>query len=249
MAYGILVENESGFVQIDGLDKNLQIVATGTTANFPFGSFLTTSLPSGLDDSMVIFFAPNSTAGSGYGNTIPVYAEIDYSANTFTIGRTLSFSFYQGSFNYVICVSNQSEPTSGYGFNTYTSSSDLAFSSEYKQMKNLAHHTYGIGAYNTSQAETVNFTEANPAWDSGTNPQDYYVMVNATGRTGAVMISSNSYTFTASFVSWTWFSSTTQTPNGVRTGSHYGICAPIRSGIIASVASQDTRTQIIARRP
>ena len=37
MAYGILVENESGFVQIDGLDKNLQIVATGTTANFPFG--------------------------------------------------------------------------------------------------------------------------------------------------------------------------------------------------------------------
>jgi hypothetical protein len=249
MAYGILVENESGFTQIDGLDRNLQIVATGTTANFPTGSFLTTSLPSGLDDSMVIFFAPNSTSGSGVSNTIPVYAEIDYSANTFTIGRNLNFSFYQGNFNYVICVSNQSEPTSGYGMNTYTSSEELAFSSEYTQMKNLAHHTYNIGVYSTSEAETFKFTEANPAWDYGTNPQDYYVMVNATGRTGAIMLSSTTHVFLASFVTWTWYSSTVQNPNGVRTGSHYGFAAPIRNGVITQVASQDTRTQIIARRP
>jgi len=249
MAYGILIENESGFTQIDGLDRNLQIVATGTTANFPTGSFLTTSLPSGLDDSVVIFFAPNATSGSGMGGTIPVYAEIDYSANTFTIGRTLSFSFYQGNFNYVICVSNQSEPTSGYGFNTYKANGDLAFSSEYTQMKNLAHHTYGIGAYSALEANTFNFTEANPAWDYGTNPQDYYVMVNATGRTGAIMMSSTTYAFTASFVMWRWFANTHQQPSGVKTGSHYGIAAPIRNGVITQVASQDTRTQIIARRP
>ena len=54
MAYGIEVKNLSGYTQIDGLDKNLQIVATGTTANFPQAPYLTTSLPIGVDNSVVV---------------------------------------------------------------------------------------------------------------------------------------------------------------------------------------------------
>ena len=156
MAYGIEVKNLSGYTQIDGLDKNLQIVATGTTANFPQAAYLTTSLPIGVDNSVVVFISPNTTTGSGQGSTVGVWGYVDYAANTFIIGRNLSFNFYQGSFNYVVCVSNQAEPTSGYGFNTYTSSGDLAFSSAYKQMKGVIHDTYSL-----SGGGGISFDETN----------------------------------------------------------------------------------------
>lgn len=240
MSYGIQVFNDSGFTQIDGLDRNLQIVATGTTGNWPQSPYLTTSLPSTVDNSVVVFIAPNATFGSGQGGTIPISGWIDYSAKTFTLNRILSFSYYQGSFNYVVCVSNQAEPTSGYGFNTYTSTGDLAFSSAYNQMKEVIHQTYTL-----TTTPNYTFDSSNAAWESGTNPQDYYVMVNALGRTG-IATSGNSWFYSASFCTWGWANSTLGTVDRLLIGGR-NFAAPTSTGSNTTVTSSDTRTQVIAR--
>tara|TARA_R110002124_G_C8888586_1_gene508985 strand:+ start:374 stop:1102 length:729 start_codon:yes stop_codon:yes gene_type:complete len=240
MAYGIEVKNLSGYTQIDGLDKNLQIVATGTTANFPQAPYLTTSLPIGVDNSVVVFISPNTTTGSGQGSTVGVWGYVDYAANTFIIGRNLSFNFYQGSFNYVVCVSNQAEPTSGYGFNTYTSSGDLAFSSAYKQMKGVIHDTYSL-----SGGGGISFDETNSSWDSGTLPQDYYVMINALGRVGRIQLSGSSWCYRCSFVTWGWANATIGSANRIFGGSGLGL--PQFTGTVTNLVSDDTRTQVIAR--
>jgi hypothetical protein len=241
MSYGIQVKNVSGYTQIDGLDRNLQIVATGTTANFGQTPVFSTPLPSGIDNSVVVFIAPNSTAGSGQGNTIPIWGYVDYAANTFVIGRSLAFTFYQGSFNYVVCVANQVEPTSGYGFNTYTGSGDLAFSSAYKQMKGIIHETYNLDDVNNS----FQFDETSPSWEVGTLPQDYYVMINALGRTGRVPLSSSSWAYRCSFATWGWEVPNFGTVNRIVGGA--GIAAPTFQGVVSNIVSTDTRTQIIAR--
>ena len=247
MSYGIQVKNSSGFTQIDGLDRNLQIIATGTTANFPQAPQFSTPLPPGVDNSVVVFIAPNSTAGVGQGNTISIWGYVDFAANEFIIGRTLGFSFYQGSFNYVVCVDNQSEPTSGYGFNTYTNNGDLAFSSAYKQMKGVVHATFNVGTVSTPGQYTV-FDEYNPAWAYGTNPQDYYVMLNALGRVGILNTGSTMY-YRCSFATWGW-SGTQSWHYGaydnrvVVGGSSLAVGTPPTG---PSVISNDTRTQIIAR--
>lgn len=240
MAYGIEVKNSSGFTQIDGLDRNLQIIATGTTGNFTQGPYLTTSLPPGVDSSFVVFISPNSTSGVGYSNTISIWGYVDYAANTFIIGRNLSFNFYQGSFNYVVCVSNQAEPTSGYGFNTYTSSGDLAFSSAYKQMKAVVHDTYSL-----SGGGGIYFDETSPSWASGTLPQDYYVMINALGRVGRVNTSSTMWVYRCSFVTWGWETASLGQENRIVAGSGVGL--PMFTGQVTDLVSDDTRTQVIAR--
>ena len=241
MAYGIEVNNLSGYTQIDGLDRNLQIVATGTTANFGQTPVFSTPLPLGVDNSVVVFIAPNSTTGSGQGNTIPIWGYVDYAANTFVIGRSLAFTFYTGSFNYVVCVSNQAEPTSGYGFNTYTGNGDLAFSSAYKQMKGVIHETYDLGGV----INTFQFDETSPSWEVGTLPQDYYVMINALGRTGRVVLGSSSWAYRCSFATWGWEVPNFGTVNRIVGGT--GVAAPTFQGVVANLESDDTRTQIIAR--
>jgi len=240
MAYGIEVKNLSGYTQIDGLDRNLQIVATGTTANFPQAPYLTTSLPLGVDSSVVVFVSPNTTAGVGYSNTVGIWGYIDYAANTFIIGRNLSFSFYQGSFNYVVCVANQAEPTSGYGLNTYTGVGDLAFSSAYKQMKGVLHDTYSL-----SSGGDIYFDETSPSWASGTLPQDYYVMINALGRVGRVQLSGSSWVYRCSFVTWGWENESLGQVNRIFGASGLGL--PQISGTVTNLVSDDTRTQVIAR--
>ena len=241
MAYGIEVKNLSGYTQIDGLDRNLQIVATGTTANFGQTSSFSTALPVGVDNSVVVFIAPNSTAGSGNGNTIPIWGYVDYVANTFVIGRSLAFTFYQGSFNYVVCVANQAEPTSGYGFNTYTSGGDLAFSSAYKQMKGVLHSTYNL----TDTEGAFVFDEANPSWAAGTLPQDYFVMINALGRSGRIQLTSSMWIYRCSFAIWGWEVTSSAQHNRLVVGA--GLAAPTFQGVVSNIVSNDTRTQIIAR--
>ena len=240
MAYGIQVKNSSGYTQIDGLDRNLQIIATGTTANFPQTPYLITPLPPGVDNSVVVFVSPNSTTGSGQGQTVGIWGYVDYAANTFVIGRALAFNFYQGSFNYVVCVANQAEPTSGYGFNTYTGGGDLAFSSAYKQMKGVIHDTYSL-----SSGGDIYFDETSPSWASGTLPQDYYVMINALGRVGRFQLNSSSWVYRCSFVTWGWEIESLGRVNRISGAS--GLGWPSFQGVVANLESDDTRTQVIAR--
>ncbi len=243
MAYGIEVKNLSGYTQIDGLDRNLQIIATGTTSAMGMSETLTTSLPSGVDNSVVVFIAPNATAGVGGTNDLSIWGFIDYPNNTFVIGRSLSaYTYSQPGFKYIVCVANQTEPSTGYGFNTYTAGGDLAFSSVYKQMKAVLHYTYTVNRFN----EFV-FDEASPSWASGTLPQDYYVMVNALGRTGKIVVGTPYWYYWCSSVTWGWSTASTNARfhNRVELGST--IALPRNTGTVTNVFSEDTRTQVIAR--
>ena len=243
MAYGLEVKNSSGYTQIDSTYGNLQVIATGTTASFGSGTTLSTSLPSGIGNNAVVFVTPNTTTGTGQNNTVTFWGYIDYSANTFVIGRTLTFSFYQGSFKYVICVDGQTPPTSGYGFTTFTSGGDLGFSSTYTDMECVEAHTYTL-VYPVS--ENLNFNESSAGWATGTDVEDYYVTINAMGKVARIQNSGTIY-YRASYAHYQYEGGISGNPQYISIGSQWGFTAPTESGTSATVESQDTRTQVIAR--
>jgi len=246
MAYGLLVVNDSGFTQIDHTYGNLQIIATGTTANFS-GSSIATALPSGVGTDILVFVKPNSTSGLGYNNEIPFWGYIDYAANTFVIGRLLILSFYQGNFKYIVCKAGQAPASSGhYGLETYTSSGSLAFSSVYDDMECVEAHTYTL-----SYPASTNFVfnESSGGWANGTDVDDYYVLLNAMGKVARIAFTNNYY-YRASFVSYRYSANANnQNPaaQNIRCGANFGLTVPAIQGSTTTVESTDTRTQIIAR--
>tara|TARA_R110000782_G_scaffold222646_1_gene309629 strand:+ start:476 stop:1216 length:741 start_codon:yes stop_codon:yes gene_type:complete len=243
MTNGIQVLNESGYTQIDSSYSNLQVLLSGTTSNFPQAATLVTNLPSNLGTDFVIFIKPSATSGVGQGNTVTFWGYIDYSANTFVIGRTLSFSFYQGSFDYVICTEALTAPSTGYGLNTYNSDGSLAFSSEYKDMECVEAHTYTL-SYPPSV--NFNFNENNPGWKTGTDVYDYYVCLNAMGKVARTSSGGSTY-YRASFAHYQYEGGISGNPQYISIGANWGLTAPVVSGTTTTVESQDTRTQVIAR--
>ena len=243
MTNGIQVLNESGYTQIDSSYSNLQVLLSGTTSNFPLAPRLVTALPPGLGTDFVIFIKPSSTSGVGQNNAITFWGYIDYSANTFVIGRTLGLNFYQGSFDYVICTEATTAPSTGYGFNTYNPDGSLGFSSEYKDMECVEAHTYTL--YYPS-AVNFEFNETNPGWGTGTDVYDYYLCLNAMGKVQRIQSNGTIY-YRASYGHYQYAPNIGGYPQSISVGAQYGLTSPSESGTAPTVESQDTRTQVIAR--
>ncbi len=243
MAYGISVKNSSGYTQIDSTYGNLQVIASGTTANFGSGTTLSTSLPSGVGNDIAVFVKPTTTSGVGQNKTVTFWGYINYSANTFVIGRILTFSFYQGTFDYVICVDGQTAPTSGYGFNTFTSGGALGFSSTYNDMECVEAHTYTLSYPPTP---SLQFNESSAGWESGTDVHEYYSLLNAMGKVARTSSGGSTY-YRASFAHYQYEGGISGNPQYISIGANWGFTAPTVSGTTTTVESEDTRTMVIAR--
>tara|TARA_R110000737_G_scaffold318889_1_gene329883 strand:- start:791 stop:1543 length:753 start_codon:yes stop_codon:yes gene_type:complete len=248
MAYGVEVKNASGFVQINDSDKSMQVIASGVTADLSssyVNGTLATSMPSGAGTDVVVFIAPNATSGpSSFYNSASAWGFINYSTNKFHIGSTAGLNSYLGSYKYVVCKPNTVAPTSGYGFNTYVANGDLAYSSQYDQMKGLVHQTVNLATGNSYQ-----FDENNSLWDAGTHPQDYYVMINALGITGHAPANpqNTGSVYYAAYTEWNWGNSIAPTER-IIVGANFAITSHVSSYLGSAVQADDTRTQIIARR-
>tara|TARA_R110000803_G_scaffold962_1_gene3263 strand:- start:352 stop:1089 length:738 start_codon:yes stop_codon:yes gene_type:complete len=242
MAFGVRAFNESGYTQIDETYGNLQVVANGTTGAMGTNTLLTTPLPSGVGSDAVVFIRPTANTGVGAGNFIIFWGYLDFSANTFVIGRPLAFSFYQGTYDYIVCVPNLTPPTSGYGLNVFTSGGDLAYSSEYNSVECVEAVNFSLSSFNDS----FNFTENNAGWASGDNVYDFYVLLNAMGKVGRVAGNSTTHYYRASAATYKYTGGTNPDAQNIKIGASE-LVAPSSSGAATTVFSTDSRCQVFAK--
>lgn len=132
MAYGIRVENNSGFTQIDQDFVNYVLVASGSFSSSGNNTTPQThlinygSLVSTQDN---IFFARPSSTGYNSGNNSS--AELVGSTNN-NVAKIESL--YTGTIQWRVYerANVLTPPSSGYGLNVYRPNGELAFSSQYK---------------------------------------------------------------------------------------------------------------------
>jgi hypothetical protein len=130
MAYGIRIENSSGFTQIDQDFVNYVLVASGSfsstgTSDSPKTHTVNFSALVSSPDTM--FFARPTTTAS-VGSSFPGMA----GSSTGTVATIQSF--YTGTIQWQVYQRSSalSVPSSGYGLNVFRPNGELAFSSQYK---------------------------------------------------------------------------------------------------------------------
>lgn len=175
MTYGIYIENESGFTQIDENYENLLVIASGTLNKI----YTTLTVPSNVPDDYLIFCRPSSPdltkkyrlAGYTYKTGTTNYAKMYCAANPY-------FSYYAINVDWVICIKAQdlTIPTTGYGINVFNSDGTLSFSSDYPLFRIVTarHHQTTASNYATTDTwytQTIDNMYALNMWYSQTSFQ------------------------------------------------------------------------------
>lgn len=150
MTYGIRVENDSGFTQIDDTTQGFQVLATGTVAASNSYTINYVSIPSSYPDDILVVARPNNP---NTNLTYRLYSSYtDFTVNG-TRTRRCSMNFAMGGYvvaneaaDYAIIqrcsefddslISGQTPPNQG--LNIYQSDGTLSFTSE--------HPTYRVQA-------------------------------------------------------------------------------------------------------
>lgn len=150
MTYGIRVENESGFTQIDDTTQNFQVLATGTVAASNAYTINYVSIPSSYPDDILVVARPNNPNTNLLYKLFASYTDFTVNGNR---TRRCNMNFAAGSSvlateaaDYAIIqrcsefddslISGQTPPN--YGLNIYQSNGTLSFTSE--------HPTYRVQA-------------------------------------------------------------------------------------------------------
>lgn len=131
MAYGIRVESNSGFTQIDQDFVNYVLVASGSfssSGNNSFPQTHTINFSALVSSSDTIFFARPTTVGYNIGNN----SDSELIGESFGTSATIR-SLYTGTIQWRVYerANVLTPPTSGYGLNIYRPDGTLAFSSQY----------------------------------------------------------------------------------------------------------------------
>jgi hypothetical protein len=131
MAYGIRVENNSGFTQIDQDFVNYVLVASGSFSSSGNNTFTQThviNFSALVSSSDTIFFARPATVTGLPPNTSPELI----GDSSGTAARIISL--YTGTIQWRVYerANVLTPPSSGYGLNVYRPNGELAFSSQYK---------------------------------------------------------------------------------------------------------------------
>jgi hypothetical protein len=142
MTYGIRVENESGFTQIDDTTQGFQVLATGTVAASGNSSINSVTIPNSYPDDILVVAKPNNPTTSTH---YTLYAYYTDTTNNGTRVRKCFMNFAYGSSllateaaDYAIIqrcsefddsvISGQNPPN--VGLNVYQSDGTLSFTTE-----------------------------------------------------------------------------------------------------------------------
>lgn len=154
MTYGIRVENESGFTQIDDTTQGFQVLATGTVAASNAYTISALSIPSSYPDDILVLAKPHNPSTS---TTYAIYAMFeDYVVSgtryrtaylnasvggTYVATEPVDYAIVQrcGEFDDSL-ISGQTPPNQG--LNIYQSDGTLSFTSEHPTFRVQAarHH-------------------------------------------------------------------------------------------------------------
>ena len=160
MTYGIRVENDSGFTQIDQTTQGFQVLATGTTAGGSGGTIVT--IPSSFPDDILVVAKPHSPNLLYDYRLNATYMDYTTSGGTRIRRVTMGFAFstlvvFTGRADYAIiqrCSLFDDSLISGqtpanYGLNVYRSNGTLSFTTEHPTFRvQGARHT-NISASNS----------------------------------------------------------------------------------------------------
>ena len=242
MAHGLQVFNASDFIQVDENLGNLQVVASGTTAAMGTNTEIVTALPSATGPDSVVFVRPTDNVGVGQGNYIIFWGWIDYANDEFTIGRELNTSFYQGTYDYIVCTPSLTAPVTGYGLNVYTAAGDLAYASDYDTVECVEVVNFAL----TNSLDTFTFDANSAGWATGDRVYDFYVLLNAMGKVGRVANTNQNHYYTASGATYKYDGGINPDPENIKIGVN-GFVAPIASQSGSTIFSVDSRCQIFAK--
>jgi len=142
MTYGIKVENDSDFTQIDQTTQGFQVLATGTTAGGTGGTIVT--IPSSFPDDILVVAKPHSPNLLYDYRLRATYMDITTSGGTRIRRASMGFAFSTfaistGRADYAIiqrCSLFDDSLISGqtpanYGLNVYRSDGTLSFTTEH----------------------------------------------------------------------------------------------------------------------
>lgn len=134
MTYGIYIENQSGFTQIDENYENLLVVESGTLSS----SQNTLTVSASITNDFIVFVRPSSPVTTSQYNIACDNNKDDDHVFSVTCWQGSNLvPFYKRPCDYAICVkaSEFAEPTSGYGLNVYKADGNIRWSSEYSQFR------------------------------------------------------------------------------------------------------------------
>jgi hypothetical protein len=174
MTYGIRVENDSGFTQIDDSTQGFQVLATGTVAASNAYTINAVSIPSSYPDDILVVAKPNNPNTS---TTYELYAMFEdfLTYNTGTRYRYAYLNFAVGGtyvatepVDYAIIqrcsefddslISGQTPPNQG--LSIYQSDGTLSFTSEHPTYRVQAARHQNISASNSGAGTWYNGVSA-----------------------------------------------------------------------------------------
>lgn len=161
MTYGIRVENESGFTQIDDTTQGFQVLATGTVAASNSYTINYVSIPNSYPDDILVVAKPHNPNTSLTYRLYAMYNDFTVNGNRI---RRCSMNFASGGYvvaneaaDYAIIqrcsefddslISNQTPPNQG--LNIYQSDGTLSFTSEHPTFRVQAARHENITASNS----------------------------------------------------------------------------------------------------
>jgi len=161
MTYGIRVENESGFTQIDDTTQGFQVLSTGTVAASNAYTINAVAIPSSYPDDILVVAKPhNPNTSTTYGlyasyedftvsGTRYRYAYMNFSVGgTFIATEAVDYAIIQRCSEFDdSLISGQTPPNQG--LNIYQSDGTLSFTSEHPTFRVQAARHENITASNS----------------------------------------------------------------------------------------------------
>ena len=185
MTYGIRVENDSGFTQIDQTTQGFQVLATGTTAGGSGGTIVT--IPSSFPDDILVVAKPHSPNLLYDYRLRATYMDYTTSGGTRIRRVTMGFAFstlvvFTGRADYAIiqrCSLFDDSLISGqtpanYGLNVYRSNGTLSFTTEHPTFRVQAARHHNVAS--TDSGATVWYTGVD-----ATDMQNIYALAMSYG--------------------------------------------------------------------
>lgn len=187
MTYGIRVENDSGYTQIDQTTQGFQVLATGTVAASNAYTINYVTIPSSYPDDILVVAKPNNPNTNLDYRLFARYEDLTFSNGTRQRRAYMNFAYgtvvaATQAADYAIIqrcslfddsvISGQTPPN--YGLNVYRSDSTLSFTTEHPTFRVQAARHHNVTS--TDSGATVWYTGVD-----ATDMQNIYALAMSYG--------------------------------------------------------------------